>query len=85
MLKVWQEAELAAEAGGTLTDLLQPYLMYATPCGWSASSAPMGQLLLPADYWSGCMVIAVIASYGFPDENEMQFSFCYEMKIINNV
>ena len=55
------------------------------PCGWSASSAPMGQPLLPADYWSECVVIVVAASYGFPDEKEMLFSYCYEMQNDKNV
>ena len=70
------KATLAAEAGDTLTDIITPYLMYAPPPrGWSASSAPMGQLLLPADYWSGYMDIVEIASYEFPDENVMLFSY----------
>ena len=39
-----------------------------------------GQFYQICDYWSRYMVIVVIASYEFPDENEMQFSFWYEMK-----
>ena len=63
------------EAGDTLTDLFLPYLKYAPPLRVVRKLRPHGWVLLPADYWSGNMVIVVIASYEFPDENEMLFSY----------
>ena len=68
------EATLAAEVGGTLTDLITPYLMHAPPLRVVRKLRPHGSALLPADYWSGYMVIVMASSYVFPDENRILFS-----------
>ena len=68
-------AAQAVEAGDTMTDLFRPYLKYAPALRVVCKLRPPGSIPLPADYWLRHMVIVVAASYGFPDENEMQFSF----------
>ena len=53
-LERWQKQVLAAEAGGSLIDPFQPYLMCAPPLRVVCKLRPLGSVLLPGDFWSRC-------------------------------